>query len=137
MIRLNIFVQNEDMPTRLITQALLLLFSVSCYSQNSFQYFGTVKDFANQPLLGVQFISPTDNKIIAISNEKGVFEFYSDLLQVKVNHIGYESILIIPNVNENINNNFFLLRISIKANYKILLNITINMIYFNIKIMNL
>ena len=103
MIRLNIFVENKYMPTRLSIQVLFLLFSISGYSQNSTTYFGTVKDFTNQPLIGVQFVSPTSNSTIAISDENGVFEFYSDLLQVKLNYIGFESVLIIPNADGNAN----------------------------------
>jgi outer membrane receptor for ferrienterochelin and colicins len=89
------------MRTRLILQAILLLSSIAVLSQSTYTYEGFVQNEGGEKLIGVQFISPVDLKVIALSDENGHFQFTSALKQVSVSYLGYEAAYANPKSDES------------------------------------
>lgn len=79
---------------RLFIQTLCILMTLFSWSQTSFQFDGKVYSKSAEPLVGAQFINPETGKIVALSDESGVYSFMFDLDSVLVFQIGYVEKLI-------------------------------------------
>ena len=78
------------MLKRLYLQGLFLIFTFLGYTQ-TYVFKGELKNEMGEPIIGAQFIKPSSLKIIALSNDLGFFEFFSDTNVLLVQQIGYSS----------------------------------------------
>lgn len=75
---------------RLFLQILCSLMTLFGWSQTTFHFDGSIFNKFKEPLIGAQFIHPKTGKIVALSDEDGVYSFTFDSDSILVFQIGYE-----------------------------------------------
>lgn len=86
---------NEDMQRRWFLQFLFVTLTTSVTAQQIKTYSGIVKTTGTS-IPGAQFVHPQSSKVIAISDNDGVFIFNSNADSVYVKAIGYQRLTIYP-----------------------------------------
>ncbi len=89
------------MKPALYLQAILLFLTFSGVAQNTFTYQGKVIAIgsAEQPLIGVHFVDNEQDRIVAISDENGDFNFISSANVLTVKHLGFRDQVVKPQMN--------------------------------------
>lgn len=79
------------MRKHLLIQVILLLLTISSYSQNGYSYVGSVVNEDSEPMVGALFSSVSGKKVYGITDQNGDYNFTAAESILLVSQIGYET----------------------------------------------